>query len=1354
MKRVLGLDLGTTSIGWAYVIESDDPSESKIIDAGVRLTTLTTDEQKNFAEGKPITTNADRTLKRSMRRNLQRYKLRRSNLMAILKELGFIDKKSKLYEDGEGTTHETLRIRARAANKKVSKEEFARILLSINKKRGYKSNRKMNVADEEILDEIDIAKELVEKKWTPGQHALSLLNAGQKKVPKYYRSDLYNELRTIIAVQGAEYPDIFNERLLEEIDGLRLQATSKLFRGRYDTETAENKGSRQEKNLRAYEWRVACAKVVQPKEIVTYVMAQINNDIVSSSGYLAAIGDRSKELYFNNQTVGEYLYAQIRRDRHQSLVNQVFYRNDYIEEFDKIWSVQRELRGGKKTWSAKNQEAVKKAIFYQRRLKSQKHLVSHCQLENQRRVAPKSSPLFQEFRIWQGLQNLTITSKLNNDSLEVEEDAKKALAALLEVRETMSQSEILKALGLNGREWKTNVTNLSGNVTRCRLYQALQDIIDMEGSEIDLSSMSYADSTDSLKGFFKEIGVSKKLLKYNPLKKGDKYDKQLYYQLWHLLYSYEGDNSKTGIDGLVAALMDKFGFSKKYAKRLSLVVFESDYGSLSSRAIRGILPYMYEHQYAKACEMAGYNHSQSVTKEENNSRQLKEQLDLLPKNSLRNPVVEKILNQMINVVNAIITDDRLGPPDEIRVEMARDLKNSQKERKRINDGINEATRNAVRIKKIIREKFNISRPSRNDVIRYRLYEELATNGYKTLYTNMYIRPDQLFSPEIEIEHIIPRSRLFDDSYSNKTLAFSAPNKEKDNQTAYDYLASKGSDALHAYIDRANALYAKGAINKAKFTKLLKKGGEIGEGFIERDLRETQYITKKALSLLKEVCRQVHPTSGKITDELREHWGLMNTLKELNLPVYSQAGMTTEYTDKNGNKQVRIVDWTKRSDHRHHAMDAIVVAFTPKAIVQYVNNLNAASNKDTIFYNIRNKYTYRDDHGKRRYKAPMINMRSEVTRVLSRLLISHNIKNKVTTRNVNEYKVKGGTRKKIQLTPRGQLHKETIYGKRHYYQTKEVAIGSKMTRDMAELISSKVERGLVMARLAEHEYDPKKAFGGANSVKKKPIYLPSGEEIGGRVKITIPTAEYTIRKPIDATLKIDKVVDVGIKRVLQKRLEEYDGDPKKAFAQAEMELNPIWLNKEKGIAIKRVTIKGPNEVVALHDQRDHRGKRIKDKKGKPHQVDYVSTGNNHHVAIYESPDGKWHEKVVSLMEAVTRVNAGLSPIDHDHNEHLGWRFLFTMKQNEMFVLPSDDFDPSEIDLLDPANQALVSPHLFRVQKLTYSDYSFRQHLDTSTTVIKDLRGATWDRIQSISKLKGCIKVRINHLSQIVHVGEYY
>lgn len=164
MKNILGLDLGTTSIGFAQIIESENDHNSSIVKIGVRVNPLSTDEQTNFEKGKPITINADRTLKRGARRSLDRYQDRRSNLIDALAKANIITKDTILTEDGKNTTHSTFALRAKSAIEKVEKDEIARILLAINKKRGYKSSRKASNEDEgQAIDGMAIAKKCMMK---------------------------------------------------------------------------------------------------------------------------------------------------------------------------------------------------------------------------------------------------------------------------------------------------------------------------------------------------------------------------------------------------------------------------------------------------------------------------------------------------------------------------------------------------------------------------------------------------------------------------------------------------------------------------------------------------------------------------------------------------------------------------------------------------------------------------------------------------------------------------------------------------------------------------------------------------------------------------------------------------------------------------------------------------------------------------------------------------------------------------------------------------------------------------------------------------------------------------------------
>ncbi|WP_262245447.1 type II CRISPR RNA-guided endonuclease Cas9 [Parapedobacter soli] len=1432
-KQILGLDLGVASIGFAHVVESEDRNNSEIKQIGVRVNSLTVDEQTNFEKGKPFSINAERTLKRGARRNLDRYQDRRKNLIEVLQNANLINAETHLAEDGKNTTHQTWALRAKAVSEQVEKEDFARILLAINKKRGYKSSRKAKNEDEgQAIDGMAIAKRLYEENLTPGQLAYELLKEGKKSIPDFYRSDLQAEFDKVWNFQKQFYPEILIDEFYKELQGKGQRATSAMFYTKYGFNTAENKGSRGEKKLQAYKWRSEATFKQLEKEEVAYALTEINNNLNSSSGYLGAISDRSKELYFNKQTVGQYLYQQLKKNPHTRLKNQVFYRQDYLDEFETIWETQAKFHS--ELTNELKKEIRDIIIFYQRKLKSQKGLISFCELESKEvvidgakktigaRVAPKSSPLFQEFKIWQNLNNVLVRKKgsrkrvakaQNQHSLFEEEkeifsldlEAKEKLFEELNLKGNLSAKNCLEILGLSSNEWELNYTQLEGNRTNKSLYEAYLKILDIEGydvrdllkvksnkDEVELDDLKVPaiEIKNMVRDIFKTNKIDAEILDFDAEADGKAFEQQPSYQLWHLLYSYEGDDSLSGNEKLYELLAKKFGFKREHAQILANVGLVDDYGNLSSKAMRKIYPHIRENNYSTACEIAGYRHSKhSLTKGELKDRVLEDKLELLKKNSLRQPVVEKILNQMINVVNALIEKNsernengnitKYFKFDEIRIELARELKKNAAERAEMTTSINAAKLAHEKIFKILQNEFGIKNPTRNDIIRFRLYEELKNRGYKDLYTDTYIPREILFSKQIDIDHIIPQSRLFDDSFSNKTVVYRQTNLDKGNKTAFDYIKSKYG-STEDFEDRIKSLYdayqknKEEGISKAKYQKLLKQETEIGDGFIERDLRESQYIAKKAKELLFKVTRSVVSTSGSITDRLREDWDLINVMKELNLPKYKSLGLTEIQERSNGHQVEVIKDWTKRNDHRHHAMDALTVAFTKHNHIQYLNYLNARKNESHKLHgNIIAIETLEtevkiDDNGnkKRVFKEPIPNFRKVAKEHLENVLISHKAKNKVVTKNKN--KISGKENAQITLTPRGQLHKETVYGKYRFYQSKEEKVSAKFDLETIEKVANPTYKAALLQRLAENGNDPKKAFSGKKSLNKTAIYisLENDIKVPETVKLVWLEEDYSIRKDVTPEnfkdeKSIEKILDEGIKKILKNRLKEFGGDAKKAFT--DLDKNPIYLNKENGITIKRIRVSGVKNAEPLHYKKDHFGNDILDENGKQIPADFVSTGNNHHVAIYQDENGNLQEKVVSFFEAVERVNQGLPIIDKTYNQHLGWQFLFTMKQNEMFVFPnkSSGFIPTEIDLLDPKNKKLISPNLFRVQTLsivqygnnTVRDFKFRHHLEALLNDKKELQGITFQQLKSLPPLKNIVKVRINHLGDIVSVGEY-
>lgn len=1420
MKKILGLDLGTNSIGWAVVNEAENQTEnSSIIKLGVRVNPLTVDELLNFEKGKSITTNADRTLKRSMRRNLQRYKLRRSHLIEVLKERGFIDDSTLLSENGNWTTFETCRLRAKAATEEISLTELARVLLMINKKRGYKSSRKAKSTEEgKLIDGMEIAKKLYDEILTPGQLSLQLLQDGKRHLPDFYRSDLQIEFDRIWQQQKIYYPELLTDQLKEELKGRNKTQTWAICAKPFQIVGVKSSKKGQELRKENYRLRVEALTKKLGLEELAIVLQEVNGQISNASGYLGDISDRSKALYFNHQTVGQYQMAQLENNPHYSLKNQVFYRQDYLNEFETIWETQAKFHTELTTELKKEIRDI--VIFYQRPLKSQKGLISFCEFESRQieveidgkkkaktiglRVCPKSSPLFQEFKIWQVLNNVQVWGKTTPKRFLFQEEKEK-LFAELNYCEKLSKAEALKLLFGNQKDYDLNYKDLEGNQTQAGLLEAYKTIVEMIGhDEFDFSKLSSAKTIEKVDEVFSGLGINTGILYFDSGLEGHALEQQPMFKLWHLLYSFEGDKSELGNANLIQKLHEQFGFDKESATVLAGVVFSDDYGNLSSKAIRKILPHLKDGlEYSVACEYAGYRHSKSsLTKEEVENKVLKDKLELLPRNSLRNPVVEKILNQMVNVVNSII--DEYGKPDEIRIELARELKKSAKEREEMTKSINETTRLHEEYVKILQgDPFKLEHVSRNDIIRYKLYEELEMNGYKTLYSNTYIPREKLFSKEFDIEHIIPQAKLFDDSFSNKTLEVRQVNLDKGNATAMDFVNEQyGAQVAEEYVARIENLYSKKVISKTKHDKLLMKEADIPSGFINRDLRDSQYIAKKAREILEEIVRFVVPTTGSITDRLREDWQLVDVMQELNWDKYNQLGLTEIIEGRDGQRIRRIKDWTKRNDHRHHAMDALTIAFTKRSFIQYLNNLNARVQKgvddyidldmvelslldkdqrSAAVYGIERKELHRDSHGRLRFNAPMPleEFRAEAKRQLEAILVSIKAKNKVVTQNINVSKTKNGRNKKVQLTPRGQLHLETVFGSCKRYVTKEEKVNASFDVEKINTVANKRYRDALLARLQQFDGDAKKAFTGKNSLDKNPIWLDDLHTIQVPEKVRIVTFEtiYTIRKDITPDLKIEKVVDVHIRRILQERLATFGGDAKKAFSN--LDENPIWLNKEKGIAIKRVTITGISNAESLHDKRDKEGQLVLDEKGSTQPVDFVNTGNNHHVAVYRKPkldkngqhlldeNGELQyeldERIASFYEATSRAMLGLPIVDKEYKKEEGWQFMFTMKQNEYFVFPRYDaqgnmvFNPLDYDeawYKNADNYATISPNLFRVQKFSFKNYVFRHHLETTIDNSGySLRGITWIDFRSSKGLDLIMKVRVNHIGQIVSVGEY-
>ncbi len=1413
MKKILGLDLGTNSIGWALVNEAENDTEkSSIIKIGVRTIRfdnfcdsskgkeLKGDPSLFFSKGKGVSPNTKRTLKRSARRNLQRYKLRRERLINTMLSAKIITPETCLSESNNFSTFETYKLRAKAVSKEITLEQFARVLLMINKKRGYKSNRKLNNKEEgTIINEIDIARKLKEEKLTPGELCADLLNKGTKELPSFYLSDLQIEFNRIWECQRGFYNNILTDTLKNEVFGKDRNQTWGILTNHFiwsettfewNEEKACNIEIIKEHKLTGikrtakgyelkkenYEWRrKAIHEKINPEELAI-VIQEINHDIRQSSSYLGAISDHSKVICLQNKTIGQYLMSSIIKNPNVSLKSIVFYRQDYINEFNLIWDAQAKYH--KELTNELKIEIRDKIIFYQRKLRSQKGLVSYCEFEQEEKeiikngkkktiiigskVTPRSSPLFQEFKIWQQLNNIILFRNENHEHRPLLQEEKELLARELSIKENLSKTEILNLLfkGEDRTNFNINYKNLDGNKTGYALFKAYSEILKISGHDPINFKSTFDEIINQVKEIFSLLGIKTDFLFFNFSKE---YKDQAYYKLWHLLYSFEGDNSKTGTENLINKLIERTSMDRKYATILSNVTFQNDYGNLSSKAIANILPHLKDgNSYDVACLYAGYRHSKwSLTKTEREQKKLKDELNILPKNTLRNPVVEKVLNQMVNVVNSILHE--YGRPDAIRIELARELKKNATEREHLSNIIEATTKKHQEYVEVLKgAPFNLKHVSRNDIILYKLYLELEPNGFKTLYSDTYIPKEKLFSGIFDREHIIPKARLFDDSISNQTIELKSINQEKGKTTAYDFVLQKyGKDYSDKYKNKCETLFNK---NTTKLKKLLMRENEIPENFIERDLRNTQYITRTALKMLNDICAIVSTTTGSITKRLRNDWQIIDVIKELNIGKYRKLGAVETFKDKNGRTVNKIKNWSKRDDHRHHAMDAVAIAFTKDAFVQYYNNVNASQNPNTIEYAIKNKYF---NNGKALPPIPLDKFRLEIIQHMEDVLISIKSNNKVSTNNKTKNGKKGTT--KIQLTPRGQLHDDTIYGCIKQYETKVEKINASFNEEKINHVAKKTYKEALLQRLREFNNNPKEAFTNKNSLNKNPIWLDANhtQKVPDTVKLVYIKNKITKRTTIDKNINLDKIIDKKSRQLIEEHIKEYGVD-----ALTNLERNPIWVNKDKNIIIKNVTILAKDQNLdAIHYKRNKDGQLIYDKTTKQTiPNDFVNKQNNHHAIIYRRPiidksgnikldhngciQYELEQRIISFYEAVERKNQGLPIIDKTYKVDEGWEFVFSMKKNEYFVFPNinSNFNPTEIDLTNPQNLSLISPNLYRVESISHNDYFFRHHLDATTNKSLDLKEHTWKRIRSLSNLNDVIKVRINHIGQIVEIGE--
>ncbi|OAD42863.1 type II CRISPR RNA-guided endonuclease Cas9 [Polaribacter atrinae] len=988
MNKILGLDLGTNSIGWA-LIENNIilGMGSRVFPEGV--------VNLGEGEGRETSKNASRTEARGVRRQIFRRRLRKRYLLKELAKHNLCPISPTLIKDWNGTDifkNELIiqwfqlnpyELRAKAIQEEITLIELGRIFYHMIQRRGFLSNSRSAGAD---------VKET------------STIFKGDAKIGKIGISDTLKSIE-------------------------------------------------QNKTLGSF------LHSIQPKE-------------------------------------NEPFSGELERIRNRYTTRQM-----YIDEFETIWEFQKqyhsELNSNLKTiLGGRKKDNYKEdgVLFHQRPLRSQKHLVGFCSFEPKKTKCKLSAIPFELFRIYQWVN--TLSYDVNGVRQKITQEERKKIIDLLLSKEKPSFKEIRKAIG-----------KLDGS------YQ-----------------FNYKDD-DKIVGSHTISNLSNKKFFGN---KWFDFSEKEQENIWHIL-SFFDDREK-----LKEYAIKNWSFDEERAVKISKFNLKDGYSNLSRKAILNILPFLQKgFMYDVAVGLAGVKNTLSVNWEEHeqfvldnvpeivrsnlkggyieplknmlknefncNDKQLEKLyhhssaieteniLDRLPVNlhadreiqKIKNPVVITALFEIRKLVNEVI--DTYGKPNEIKVELARDLKASKSNRLEARKRQKDLEKQNDRVKLEL-ENLN-QRSNHINILKYKLWEEC---NHTCPFTGQIITISQLFTGEVQIEHIFPWSRSLNDSFNNKTLCFADENRAKGNKTPYELYSEQGDQKWEAIKLQALSCFKTKANYPNcynKFKHFVKKKHD--EDFISRQLNDTRYISKEAKNYLSKICSNVLVAPGQMTATLRHHWGL--------------------------NSILNLEDDTKtRDDHRHHAIDALVMACSTRSHLQELSKRNR----------------YNKNYDLKDFPDPWQNFRQDAENAVAQILVSHKKSKSLLTVRTHKTIKKGVEHKNIGVAARGQLHKESVYGLRKAPNSNKAfhirkPLESLTTEKQLEKIVDDSIRLLILKRINIiggfiKGKIPKETFFvvDENGIKQPQIFLPNRngnpvpikkvrirENIGGAEKLKENTNQY-------------------------------------------------------------------------------------------------------------------------------------------------------------------------------------------------------------------------------------------------------
>lgn len=617
-------------------------------------------------------------------------------------------------------------------------------------------------------------------------------------------------------------------------------------------------------------------------------------------------------------------------------------------------------------------------------------------------------------------------------------------------------------------------------------------------------------------------------------------------------------------------------------------------------------------------------------------------------------------------------------------------------------------------------------PSKSDLVRYKCWLE---QKYQSPYTGAFIPLGKLFSSAYEIEHVIPQSRYFDDSINNKVICEAAVNKLKDKQLGLEFIRNNHGQivdtgfggTVKVFEEEAYQAFIKEhyAQNNAKRRNLLLD--EIPDKMIERQMNDTRHISKFISNLLSNIVRaeknddgvnskNIVPCNGKITTTLKQDWGLNDVWNDLILPRFQRMNELTKtenFTSKNKNgKDIPDIPLElskgfqkKRIDHRHHAMDALTIAFATRDHVNLLNNQHAKSEKSRydLQHKLRNVEKWIDKDGKERdkfseFKKPYKGFTIDAKTELEKIIVSFKQNLRVINKATNRYqKYENG--KKVEVEQKGSnwairkpLHKETVYAK-------------------VDLPFVKVPKGSII------------------------------------------TAS---RKTLDTSFdlkRIETITDTGIQKILKNYFAAKDNDANLAFSPEGIEdLNKNIAQYNDGKAHQPIfkvrTFEVGNKFV------------LGEKGNKKDKYVEAAKGTNLFFAIYADENGNRNYGTIPLNVVIERLKQGLTAVPEKNEK--GHNLLFSLSPNDLVYVPTEEEIAGEMEL---NKSDIKQERIYKMVSCTGSKCHFVRN--DIASLIKQYDDKTkYGELGSENKMenaitgeqikKVCLKLQIDRLGNIIKI----